>query len=61
MIALDVKGYCEECPYFEPIAVGKPGNDMEGPFGIDHTIKCKHKLKCEYAISHCFGVAKSET
>ena len=55
MIVLDIKGYCEDCPYFE---VACDSDVLEcGSFeslSVYRTITCKNKKGCEWAISHAF-------
>lgn len=60
MINLDVKGYCEECPHFEAETKKLGRWNESGRAVVDSVVTCKNKDACEYAISHCFGVDKSE-
>lgn len=57
MIELNVKKYCDECPYFEPYVINPEIMYCNGePYGLlgDTHVYCTHKDKCarvyDYAI-----------
>lgn len=54
MISLDVKGYCENCPFFEPELRTDVRFLADRAEAADHVV-CVHKEACEYAISHVIG------
>ena len=55
MISLDIKGYCENCPFFEPeLRTDVRFIDYRAETA-DHVVVCTRKEACEYAIDHVVG------
>lgn len=57
MINLDVKDYCDHCPYFEP-EVDKFYDYTEFPALM--TIQCENATKCTLIASHISAAMKKE-
>ena len=55
MICLEVYGYCQECPEFEPDVIKQNMNEWgcyDDPIKHDTIIKCKHRQRCEALIEY---------
>lgn len=55
MISLDIKGYCENCPFFKPELRTDVRFLADRAETADHVVVCTRKEACEYAIDHVIG------
>lgn len=47
MIELKTKGYCQNCPEFEPDVESISVEDLYGGYTVDQYVMCKHRCRCE--------------
>lgn len=60
MIRLDIEGYCQDCPAFEPVANRNIAHGLDDYCFIDIRVACENKDRCRAIHAYLKEETKGE-